>query len=385
MMKHLALRYSFDDLLAGLNEEIKKGYIYKKEWNGLSLFNYTNSCTFAKAWNDFTIMARGLILCESEKKIVALPLPKFFNYGEMTYNIPDNGFSTFDKLDGSVGILFYWKDEWYVSTRGSFESDQAKWGKAYLDKHINKDELSINVTYIVELIYPENKIVINYGDMEAMFLLTAYTLETGTELSIRSLVTEAIDAGFYRPMMVHDDLKELINISKILPSHIEGFVIRFSDGHRLKIKGDEYCRIHRLIANVTPLGVWRVMMANDGLNKIRETLPEEYLTDFNRIVELLGFEFSSIIQNVLDDLNKTVGLTDKQIGLKLSSDLEYSDFTEAGKRFIFLARKGNFFTNVCKKSMTREKVFKLFKPKRNQLENYKPSTVINRFKTENFS
>ena len=384
-MKHLALKYSFDDLLAGLNEEIKKGYIYKKEWNGLSLFNYTNSCTFAKAWNDFTIMARGLILCESEKKIVALPLPKFFNYGEMTYNIPDNGFSAFDKLDGSVGILFYWKDEWYVSTRGSFESDQAKWGKAYLDKHINKDELSINVTYIVELIYPENKIVINYGAMEAMFLFTAYTLKTGTELSISSLVTEAIDAGFYRPLIYNSELKELISLSKTLPSHREGFVIRFSDGHRLKIKGDEYCRIHRLIANVTPLGVWRIMMANDDLDKIRETLPEEYLTDFNRIVELLGFKFSRVKQDVLDDFKKTADLTDKQIGLKMSSKLEYSDFTEAGKKFIFYARKGNVFADVDKKSIIREKVFKSFRPTKNQLENYKPSTLINRFKNENFS
>jgi RNA ligase len=54
-----------------------------------------------KAWNQFTLMARGLILCPSEKRVVATPIPKFFNYGEVL-DVPELPFNATVKMDGSL-------------------------------------------------------------------------------------------------------------------------------------------------------------------------------------------------------------------------------------------------------------------------------------------
>jgi RNA ligase len=45
-----------------------------------------------------------------------------------------------------------------------------------------------------------------------------------------------------------------------LPRDREGFVVRFASGLRIKLKGEQYCRIHKLISRCTPLALWDAMM-----------------------------------------------------------------------------------------------------------------------------
>ncbi len=47
----------------------------------LLIHNYTQSCQFEKAWNDLTVMCRGLIT-DLDGLIVARPFRKFFNLAE---------------------------------------------------------------------------------------------------------------------------------------------------------------------------------------------------------------------------------------------------------------------------------------------------------------
>jgi hypothetical protein len=67
---------SFDEIYAGLMIEVEAGYINKQVKGDLELFNYSVNATFEKHWNKFTLVARGLILCPTQKKVVALPMPK---------------------------------------------------------------------------------------------------------------------------------------------------------------------------------------------------------------------------------------------------------------------------------------------------------------------
>lgn len=54
----------------------------ENEFHDLILFNYTPICQFSKAWDEYTIMARGLIV-DKEGNVVARPFDKFFNYEEV--------------------------------------------------------------------------------------------------------------------------------------------------------------------------------------------------------------------------------------------------------------------------------------------------------------
>jgi RNA ligase len=96
---------------------------------GLALWCYQSRCVFNDGWNEFTTLARGLILDAGTGRIVATPFPKFFNYGERGEEFPALPFETFEKLDGSLIILFHHRGRWLTATKGSFNSPQARWAQ----------------------------------------------------------------------------------------------------------------------------------------------------------------------------------------------------------------------------------------------------------------
>jgi RNA ligase len=90
----------------------------------------------------------------------------------------------YDKLDGSLGILYFYDDKPYIATRGSFTSEQAErankiFQKKYSHLHFNKEH-----TYLFEIIYPENRIVVDYGAKEDLILLAVLDTETGKDLEL---------------------------------------------------------------------------------------------------------------------------------------------------------------------------------------------------------
>jgi hypothetical protein len=86
-------------------------------------------------------------------------------------------------MDGSLGILFYYRGEWVVTTRGSFTSDQAIRAKKILDEKYNLDLFNWKHTYLFEIIYPENRIVVRY-DYEDLIFISAFIKDM--ELSLES-------------------------------------------------------------------------------------------------------------------------------------------------------------------------------------------------------
>ena len=104
---------------------------------------------------------RGLVL-DSDGNVVAKPFKKFFNLEELTPGqIPNEPFEVFEKMDGSLGILFNYKGEWILATKGSFISEQAVKGMQILKKY-KYERLLEGYTYLFEIIYSENRIVCQY-------------------------------------------------------------------------------------------------------------------------------------------------------------------------------------------------------------------------------
>ena len=100
----------------------------------LRIFNYTAKCQWEKSWDEVTLSARGLVV-DGEGNIVARCLPKFFNMSELDEaKIPNLPFDVLEKEDGSMIQLFWYKDQWVVSSRGSFTSDHAGWAWEILNE-----------------------------------------------------------------------------------------------------------------------------------------------------------------------------------------------------------------------------------------------------------
>jgi RNA ligase len=237
--------------------------------DGLRIYCYTQSCVFDGQWNDATLIARGLVLNVERETVAATPFPKFFNAFERGETIPDLPFETFEKVDGSLIIIFWHAGEWKTTTKGAFGTAQALWAAKKL-KDCDLSALRRGTTYLAEAVYAENRIVVHYAE-DVLVLLAAYD-ESGAELSYAQLCDTADRLG-WRMAKRHgyDSVSQLLVEAKDLPADEEGFVVRFNDGVRLKIKGAEYRRIHALISRITPLAMWEIMQAGDFLQKCAGT------------------------------------------------------------------------------------------------------------------
>ena len=172
---------TFDLLYAGLEAAVAAGNIIRKDCpdTGRALYVYSDRCVYEDAWNEFSLLARGLILHPASATVVATPFTKFFNAAERGRPIPAGSFDTFEKLDGSLAIIHWWDGRWRCATKGSFTSSQAGWVEEYLDAS-DTSPMVPGTTYLSEAIYAENRIVIRYS-RDYLCLLGAYA-EDGTEL-----------------------------------------------------------------------------------------------------------------------------------------------------------------------------------------------------------
>lgn len=379
---HHARTMDFDELREGLQNRVKSGYIHcQTDKNlGLEIYKYSDVCTWEKRWNVFTLMARGLILAPEEKQVVATPFPKFFNYGELTTELPDEPFETFEKMDGSLGIIYYWKNKWHVATCLSFHSEQAQWAEKWLHDNINLGAVLVpGATYLVEIIYSSNRIVVPY-DFEGLVMLGIYT-SYGEEMSYDSIIPLEKHTNFrVASRHSYESIDDILKICKTLSSSQEGFVVRFKNGYRIKIKGDEYVRIHKLISRCTPLAVWEAIRECDDLDVLKQELPEEFGKDLDKMRNLLLNKYNDFIYDILNAEQYTKDLSDRELGLAIQQGT--LPFDREVVAYLFPCRKKKFWEDVVRPSRMRRSVFDRFRPTANILEGYTPSTAMNRFEEE---
>lgn len=274
-----------------LADYISKGLVVGQAHPTLPLviFNYSRECQYNGMWDDITLNCRGLVL-DTDGNVIAKPFPKFFNYEEhKPEDIPNESFEVYEKMDGSLGIIFHYEGEWHIATRGSFTSEQALKGKELLDK-LSKTALIPGYTYLVEIIYPENRIVVDYGDEEKLVVLGAYNNETGKEVKVDEMVNE----GWEVVMRYKTWGEDWETLKKEISKDNEGYVIRFSGGMRMKIKGDEYVRLHRILTNFSTKDIWELLRNNEQLEPFLDRVPDEFDAWVKEVVRDLQTQFDTI-------------------------------------------------------------------------------------------
>jgi RNA ligase len=220
-------------------------------------------------------------------------------------------------------------------------------------------------TYLAEAVYPENLIVVRYASA-ALVLLSAYD-EHGIELTFEELEATAAQLGWRAAQRHHfASLSDLVAHAAALPATAEGFVVRFENGRRLKMKGAEYRRIHALISRCTPIAMWEALAAGDDMQAIRRMLPEEFWGDFDAITGLLQAQKNALVRRIEEAAAAVAHKPDKELGTSL-------DEVAADVRpFIFSYRKaGNRL-----EGKTLANVWKAVRPTANVLPNYTPSYAL---------
>lgn len=275
-----------------LDKMIEQGYIsvQKHPTEDLFIYNYTKKAQYEWIWNEVTKKCRGLIM-DSNKKIMANPFEKFFNLEELDnkeQKIPNEQFKVYEKVDGSLGILYWIKNTPAIATRGSFISEQAQEGtKILLEKYKDiLDRLDKTKTYMFEIIYPENRIVINYGDKRDLILLAIRDTGTGKESPLE-------DIGF--PIVKQfDGIKDFRRLKELEEDNKEGFVIKFESGFRIKVKFDEYKRLHRIFTNISNKSIWEILKDGGDFKELIQKVPDEFFNWLDKTKKDLIKEYKQI-------------------------------------------------------------------------------------------
>jgi RNA ligase len=265
------------DLLdpAGLAEAIEQGFVRQQTHPSLPLviYNYTERCQYERAWTGLTRQCRGLIVHAVTGEIVARPWAKFFNYGEH----PEGAFDlsapaeVTDKMDGSLGILYRAGDSYAIATRGSFTSEQAQHATELLADLYADFTPPDGMTVLFEIVYPANRIVVDYSGLDDLVLLGAVDIATGEAVGPDWV------SGWSGPLTETMSAQTLAD-ALALPPRLgrEGIVVRMGDGTMVKIKQDDYVALHRLVTGLNARVVWERIRDGDTASGICEALPDEF-------------------------------------------------------------------------------------------------------------
>jgi RNA ligase len=274
-------------MLEKLNKYYEDGLLYKQVHPTLPLtiWNYTEKVQFENLWDEVTIMCRGLVT-DNKGDIIARPFKKFFNIEEGKYT-PTENFEVYEKMDGSLGILFWYEGKWIMATRGSFTSDQAIKGTEIL-KRYNTNILFRHMTFCFEIIYPENRIVLDYGDDEKLVMLGAFD-RWGKDYDISDW-----DEWGFDLVKKYDGIKDFKELKSMVKDDQEGFVVKFTNGDRVKIKGVEYLRLHKIMTNMSTTAVWECLKNGDDIETLLKDVPDEFYKKIKDYVRDLRYSFFQI-------------------------------------------------------------------------------------------
>jgi len=269
----------------------------------LAIYTYTDQCTYDKLWDEITVNSRGHIFNVETGECVARPMRKFWNLGEnpsVAFEaLPwDEPYEIFEKMDGWMSSLFRHNGRFRIASRGSFHSQGATWATEFIQK-IDWSFLPDEATIVFEMISPALKIILDYGDMSTLVVLCGFDRHAGDEYPRCVMEEWAAKAGLpivkkYEGLTIHDCLR----LQKELKDK-EGFVIRFKDGTRVKVKGDWYVKIAKILANLTPISIWDAMRAGRVQREYLAQIPEEFRSLADGYVMTLEGQYSKAMEEVM--------------------------------------------------------------------------------------
>lgn len=270
--------------VVALKNHIEAGNVsvQKHPLHDLRIFNYTPQAVYNdNGWDKTLSLCRGLIVNRRDE-VIARPFAKFWNLNTakrpetFVDALPKTPFQIMQKMDGSLGILYDVDEKYAIATRGSFQSDQAKWATAWYRRHVVNHPACWpeGWTPLFEIIYPENRIVCSY-EYSALVLIGLINVETGEEMAWTDLQKWAwINNLRVAHQVVNATINELLSHKA---DNEEGWVMTWFDPYiKVKVKLEEYVRLHRIVTGFNPKTVWE-MLSERQEGKVQELMRDQTL------------------------------------------------------------------------------------------------------------
>lgn len=313
-----------------------------------------NYLQFSK--NEYNKLTRGLVIRKPEGQpyndplelIVSFPFTRFFNANEPeAAPIDFTKSEMIEKMDGSlVGVYFPSKDpskpEYHTRKMVSVHQPDLDMVVTSFDKknkykfmqiigeYVNKlkfNENDIERTYIFEFIHEASRVLTEYPpDKYGLYLIGGRNLSNHRELTEAALDDVALRIGARRPrrwqavgdvQQIHSLMDEIEKDTK----NFEGAVFRDEKGNRVKLKRQDYVKLHHLLT---------MMSYKNIIPKVFEGETDEIVSYFPASKKLIeGFQkvFNNYVDTAVDTIVKyrNLNLDRKNLAIKLFQQNEIED------------------------------------------------------------
>lgn len=315
----------FDQTL--FNRMLAEGYVRVQTHPDLPLriYNYTQNTMFDREWNEVTMNCRGLITTYGGN-VVARAFPKFFNYGEpgSAEIMPHEPVRVMDKADGSLIIVSQYIGHQVVASRGSFTSDQARAAYEMVERLVEEEGYELPAEGdcdLFELVGPSNRIVLSYPEDDLIYLGSVDEKGRDYQHVGPSTTKRAVE------VMEYTTLAEALAAPP--REHAEGFVVSSLNGRRkVKIKQDDYLRLHAIVTNCSARRLWEYAAVHVGKQWI---VSDQHWASYmrldpavaNKILETTGDDWKSyLLEGVPDEFHKWVDDTLEDLYSSVTKDVE---------------------------------------------------------------
>lgn len=308
-------------------------YKYSKEMQYATCFDSNNIYKDSPSddkWTPLMMMCRGLIIEDGTNKIIAKSFNKFFNFSEYTDGYVEQRmkrikYSISDKFDGSLIILFEYEGKWITATMGSFESDQVFLANKLLDSYDHRSEaLNKDIVYLLEYVGPDNRIVVAYEESDLILLTMLDRDNDFREIDLHSDLNTTDFAYAYNRIIdkeFHFDLKALAKLNK---PNSEGYIIKFEDGLRIKVKFEEYVRLHKIVTELSEKQILEFMKENKTSIESFKDVPDELFKWINSVETSFRNLYDSIFKEANEVYDKHCSIKDRKEFALAIKDYKYS-------------------------------------------------------------
>ena len=304
-----------------LKEEFAINYKQHRSYPELYLFKYNQ--IDSPMGERICQEARGIILnSEDNWEVVARGFDKFWNESEhLAAKIDWDTARVYEKLDGSLCLLYFYKDNWHVATSGTpdasgevngfdFTFGELFWDTFYKNYIIN--DLPNGLTYIFELTSPYNKIIVNHKDSK-LTLLGVRDPFSGVEYEPAEFEYCFDIVKSYSINSLDECLKEFEWMNG---AEQEGFVVCDDNFNRVKIKHPKYVALHHIKGSYSPRNLLKIIQ-NGEVDEVICSFPEykDEILEFKEFYERLIFAtdlifslFTKQVSEVKDNQQKAFAL-----------------------------------------------------------------------------
>lgn len=240
--------------------------------------------------NGFFLECRSVVINLKTEEIVIAPFKKFRNLNEC----PENDIKVVteeiknaktveitNKLDGSMQCVRWYNGEIFMSGSQAINPDMS-WRLAdgilrLTDNNKCMAKENPSLTFIYEYISLPDAHVVKYTkEQEGLYLIGIRDVNTGRQYSYKEVAEYA--AKYHVPMTeifdkTFDEVLE--EVKTIKSDEMEGFVISI-DGHMIKVKGDDYTQIHRVLSKISSINLIIQSVAEDKVDDLYSKVPAAY-------------------------------------------------------------------------------------------------------------